>query len=543
MKSLIATVELEIAIIMMQGSYSAPSPFREGGKSNDKSLHPYVPPTVDSGASSRSALSVSNFKALRQAADTLKNVSAKDHNPDTSDLSKLLTAGSAGRETKHQYFVQSNTNSRVFSHDCKSIPRAIREEMQRVDCNLSMGIFTEINRAWIAVDNRLFLWNYYKSEDFYVYDGLDQLITCVGLARPRVGVFDPEVEFLLVVSTPVEIILLQLRFVGHPAFGDIELYPTHFRIHSDGISMRRIVSTTRGRIFMAGHNGTLYELMYESAGMLHSLGMRRQCRKVEVSGWMPGVQWIVPSFLASISTMGYGPPDPLVDLAIDQERGLLYSLSSKSILSLYRLGGGASNTQNAAAKGAGNFSAPAFVVSLDAYQVACKFLSDPRNQDRARNLQPNSLTKPTNFVSINVVKRSESSHIHLVCISDRGVRFYFSTRGGGGFMGTNYSMGARQGRGQDGKNLTLVHVRGPPESTKLADQRIRSGNGLDNRGRGVGLGSRQSRGVSNTSRNDSGYGASRAVTGNAGSGTNSDSVPPGPCTDSCVSVWYLLLSS
>ena len=46
--------------------------------------------------------------------------------------------------------------SKVETRDYRAIPRAIRE--LEVECDSFSGLFPEINRAWIVVDNKLFLW-------------------------------------------------------------------------------------------------------------------------------------------------------------------------------------------------------------------------------------------------------------------------------------------------------------------------------------------------------------------------------------------------
>lgn len=50
-----------------------------------------------------------------------------------------------------------------------------------------MGMFPEINRAWLTVDHRLFIWNYLNPNDFNSFDDLDQIIISVALAKPKMG--------------------------------------------------------------------------------------------------------------------------------------------------------------------------------------------------------------------------------------------------------------------------------------------------------------------------------------------------------------------
>lgn len=57
------------------------------------------------------------------------------------------------------------------------------------ECYTQMGLFPEIQRAWITVDNRLYLWNYLSGGEFQSYEDLDQTIICIKLVKPRPGIY------------------------------------------------------------------------------------------------------------------------------------------------------------------------------------------------------------------------------------------------------------------------------------------------------------------------------------------------------------------
>jgi len=333
--------------------------------------------------------------------------------------------------------------------DCRPIPRAIRGLYSQIECEMFMGLFPEINRAWITIDNRLFLWNYYNGDDFYVYDGLDQLIVSVGLARPRRSVLGSDVDYVMVLSTPVEVVLLTLKLHGDTVFGEITLSPTEFTLATDNVPMRSIAGTKDGRIFMGGHDGSLYEFLYESPGMLHSLGLKRQCRKVELSGLGAPVKWLVPSFIRNLA----GSPDPLVKVVIDHERGLLYTLSDKSALRLHKF-----------SKNSGFDSVKAIENMAGAIR---KFVADQGNPTSRTGLQSGNIKGIVRIVSVNVVRKLESQSLHLVAILHTGVRVYFTT----------------QVKDRDGRDLRIFHVRGPPNKDEVrkasrggADGLVQGGN-------------------------------------------------------------------
>jgi len=56
--------------------------------------------------------------------------------------------------------------------------------------NCEMGIFTEIGRAWVAIDSNIYLWAYDNGSDVAYYDGLSETILSVGLVRPKQGIND-----------------------------------------------------------------------------------------------------------------------------------------------------------------------------------------------------------------------------------------------------------------------------------------------------------------------------------------------------------------
>lgn len=179
--------------------------------------------------------------SLGDASKSLQefNTRVEQNDQHELDLERALKRGGAG--ASHLYQPEKFSKFRVpnvgdtslwmpavQAVDSIPLPRALRT--LQPECQINMGLFSEIHRAWIVVDNRLFLWNYYKGEDFYVFDGLDQLIVAVGIARPRPGIFLPTVQFVLAVSTPVEVFLLAVKFDGDPVYGDICLEPTEFSI-------------------------------------------------------------------------------------------------------------------------------------------------------------------------------------------------------------------------------------------------------------------------------------------------------------------------
>ena len=122
---------------------------------------------------------------------------------------------------------------------------------------------------WVTVDDRLFLWNYASPRSEYdevVKMGQDDnnlAIVSVALAAPRPGIFLDSVKYLLVVATTVHVAILALK--SDTDSQSISLLQTHFVVGTDNILVRRVVGTQAGRVFMAGSDNNLYELLYDNA--------------------------------------------------------------------------------------------------------------------------------------------------------------------------------------------------------------------------------------------------------------------------------------
>ena len=72
-----------------------------------------------------------------------------------------------------------------------------------------------MNRVWITIDNKLFLWNYLKSDEITMNDcetftGMKEVIISVSLATPKAEIFAEKVQYILVVASPVEVVLLAI---------------------------------------------------------------------------------------------------------------------------------------------------------------------------------------------------------------------------------------------------------------------------------------------------------------------------------------------
>lgn len=325
------------------------------------------------------------------------------------------------------------------------IPEAIMEDFGRVECASFMGLMPEIHRAWVSVDNRLYLWNYERQEAFTLYDGLSDVIFSVALAAPRPGIFTDAVKYVLVVATSVEVVLLAVtwRDSGN-GMDDLRLQSTQYAISTDNSTIFKIACSSKGRIFLAGNDRNLYEMVYENDkdSWKTYLGLETpfKCRKVSHSGWS-----LVNLFDPVLRALG-GAEDGLVDLTIDDTRNILYGVSASGKLSVFSLG----TDGLALSRAAADFDVIAYV------------------QDFFGARAPTSRNSPLldasalRVASIHVVEPTEAKDVHIVVVMTSGVRVYVA-------LTTPYGKPVVNGFDLQQAVIQIVGVRAPPTPKMLND--------------------------------------------------------------------------
>eukprot|EP01091_Cochliopodium_minus_P004088 TRINITY_DN14003_c0_g1_i1.p1 TRINITY_DN14003_c0_g1~~TRINITY_DN14003_c0_g1_i1.p1 ORF type:complete len:701 (-),score=197.26 TRINITY_DN14003_c0_g1_i1:259-2361(-) len=169
----------------------------------------------------------------------------------------------------------------------------------------------------------------------------------------------------------------------------MKLQTTNISITSDDVNFGSIVGTQNGRVFMGGGDGNLYEFEYEEkSGWLFN----KKCRKRNHT--QTTIDYFIPSFLSWTGV------DPIVKICVDESRNLLYTLSEKSIITLYSLGFGNTITK-------------------------VTTMSNIANNQAIRQI---GVTPETfKIVYIAPITSSESSNVNLVAVTKLGRRIYFTT--------------------------------------------------------------------------------------------------------------------
>ncbi|KAF7285413.1 nuclear pore complex protein Nup154 [Rhynchophorus ferrugineus] len=313
------------------------------------------------------------------------------------------------------------------------LPPEIVDHFSHVQCHCMMGLFPEINRAWLTVDSDIYIWTYEENTDLAYFDGINETILCVGLVKPKPGVFHAFIKYLLVLTTAVDVIVLGVTFSsdGTSNFEEIQLIPDPvFSLPTDGNTITTIAATLSGRLFVGSKEGSLFEIMYQA----ESGWFGKRCKMINLS--TSALSFLVPSFLnAALSE-----EDGIIQIAIDNTRHILYTLTEKGSIEVCDLG-----------EKCNSFSR---ITKMSQNTLVNQAMNTVKTLD-SQNFRP--------IIGISPIESYESANLNLVAVTQTGARFYLSVVGL-----------SNQQPNQRPYTLTLVHVRLPPGYSANATVRPRS---------------------------------------------------------------------
>lgn len=286
-----------------------------------------------------------------------------------------------------------------------------------------MGLFAELNHAWVTIDSALYIWDYTDpNAELIGYEDQGNSITAVKLVTPKPGVFVKDITHLLVVATTVEIILIGVASPTLPSgVRTMTLFQTKMSISHKGINVQAIESSAAtGRIFFSGTNDNeLHELVY----------------KEEESWFWPRCTIISHTggrFASFVPAIWSGTPqERIVQMCVDDSRQLLYTLSSDSTIRTYYMNG------------------PGVLQAvIEKKRTEC--LRDISHMITQSSL----LTNNMRICSISPIPAKEGIKLHLMATTHTGCRLFLSaTRGGYGYSG---GQGAPQ-------SMQVQHIKFPPK--------------------------------------------------------------------------------
>jgi len=303
------------------------------------------------------------------------------------------------------------------------IPDQIFEQYNHAQVSTMMGLFAELNHAWITIDNALYLWDYTQTNpELNGFEEQPNSITAVKLVVPRPGVFLDKITHLLVVATTADIFLLGVGAATNPATGakSVTLFNTGMSLSIKGIDVRVIEgSSVSGRIFFSGSgDNEVYELTYQQ----EEKWFASRCGKINHTS--PGYTSLVPT-IWSKSSQEY-----VLDMAVDDSRNLLYTLSSESSIRIFHMDTPTSLKQVVEKK-------------------RLEFLRDISHMISQSPLLDANLK----IVSISPISAMEAAKLHVMATTSTGCRLFLSATRGYGYLA---------GKVDAPTSMQVQHIKFPP---------------------------------------------------------------------------------
>ncbi|KAG8903519.1 hypothetical protein FRB99_003175 [Tulasnella sp. 403] len=378
-----------------------------------------------------------NLAAMEGAKRSVTTSMSKDETA-VMELDDTLGAAASGD------YVVPDSDSWIPFTLLKSmkLPRAILSEVDGPDPRMAMGIMSEIDRAWIIINDILYLWDYLdgQANSVETYQKGTEAIIHVALVPVKTGVFVETITHLLVIcrQTFIELVGISAPAGQAPPGSlprrELTMFETDIKVPNE-MAVESVVGSPEGRIFLCG-KGPLFELEYRARESWFS----RQAKLINHS-ISTGASFI-PSVFASRTG------DEINTLAFDQNRRCLYALTETMDIILFHVPLSQPTSVNR-------------VAMLD--HIASK----------ARTMCPGSNlfdSKDFRIHSLYPIDASESKGIHLMAVTTSGVRLYFTHHRNRGYGYATY--GAPDG---PPNTLQLIHVRMPPNDVRdpLAPQNPR----------------------------------------------------------------------
>ncbi|KAI2405952.1 hypothetical protein LOZ41_006553, partial [Ophidiomyces ophidiicola] len=278
------------------------------------------------------------------------------------------------------------------------IPDQIFEQYNRAQVSTSMGLFAELNHAWVTIDNSLYLWDYtHPNPQLIGFEDQPNSINTVKLARPRKGVFLPSITHILIIATTADVMILGLSCEISGGSKIVSLYQTGMSVTVRGLDINVITSSdSTGRIFFAGStDNDVYELKYQQ----EERWFQGRCTKVNHT---------TKSFAAFAPQFALTPKSQtfVEQMVVDDSRSLLYTLSSNSSIRVFHM------------KQDDAMSLAITKHAVDIYSNIGHIIGSNE-----------TLNARVKIVSISPILAEEASRYHLMATTATGYRIYLSATG------------------------------------------------------------------------------------------------------------------
>lgn len=339
------------------------------------------------------------------------------------------------------------------------LPDRFFEETNLTQCLTTMGLFPDINRSWIAVDNKLILWNYKlpqssfnKLAQFTTIDQIRHSITTVKLVKPKAGIFVPEVNYLLLVATTMDIHIYVVKY--NAQLNNLDIFNPNLSVNAQGLLVNNFAfNDATNEIYFSGEGDgvNVWRLDYHSNASF----IKNRCDKVCLT--KSGLSSVLPigklsgfdifnsdhdvglkQQITSGSSKATVAPESLVQLDIDSKRSILYTLSNKSVIRAYKM---APNQEQ--------FAQHSVLTPSEIFKSVSMMFTDYANIKSFLKFR---------IVSIQSISPEESGNVLLIAVTNFGFRILLKL----GASSTFTSFMSAATRPNTSLKLSLVTLRFPP---------------------------------------------------------------------------------
>lgn len=272
----------------------------------------------------------------------------------------------------------------------------------------NIGMFLEIKRAWLTVDNKLYIWNYNASltdQEFDIIDDFNGTILNCILVKPKKDIFIESVNYLIIVATSKEIKILALEYNADTR--KLEVSDTKMAVSVHGLIVNKFVffEKTNDIFFTgAGSADSIWKLNYSNSKDWFTKSCSKECLNnssfVSVLPNIPVLDWINGDYNSSVES--------IIDLKIDQSRNIIYTLSSKSILRAYKL----------------QIHKHEITLGNPIIKKVSNILKELSTT--VTNIRAPLLKSGLKLVSIHPVGKNENPNLFLVAVASNGCRFFIN---------------------------------------------------------------------------------------------------------------------
>ncbi|KNC75055.1 hypothetical protein SARC_12413, partial [Sphaeroforma arctica JP610] len=209
----------------------------------------------------------------------------------------------------------SVTDFQPFPKELLDLFKAAGGEVEQPS-DLNVGLVGFLHQAYFVTDNKIVFWDL-KTHQIAYYEGTHDAIIDVVCLHTATDTLGSARVHALVLYTQQEMLVLYCAFDTN---GLLQVTPTPFVVPLRDIHVTKLATSACGRVFVGGEDSYVYELVFRKQGAWPGCE-KAQLVPLTCSAWGKTMRALIPNALRSIV-------HPIVDLMVDNKRGILYTLNT-----------------------------------------------------------------------------------------------------------------------------------------------------------------------------------------------------------------------